>query len=241
MRTISSTISALPCTSERQDGTAIFSRGPLPATMKPRWVRIRRTCGSGTSMPASRFTSDNGKSITRSSPNALPTTTFSDGVPPPDFRHQARREFEPRHHEGRIDAALEAIARVRIDAELAAGLGDVDLVPQRRFDQHVGGALIAAGGLAPHDAGQRFDAVIVRDHADAIVEHVGAAIEREQRLTVAGAADGEVAFHLLGVEHVQGAGAVVGHEIRDVDQCVDRAQADRGQALLQPLRRRGRS
>ena len=45
--------------------------------------------------------------------------------------------FEPRHHEGRIDAALETVARVRIDAELAAGLGDVDLVPQRRFDQHV--------------------------------------------------------------------------------------------------------
>ncbi len=41
--------------------------------------------------------------------------------------HHAGREFEPRQHEGRIDAALEAIARVGIDAELAAGLGDVDL------------------------------------------------------------------------------------------------------------------
>ena len=33
-------------------------------------------------MPARRFTSVSGKSITRSSPKALPTTTFSDGVPP---------------------------------------------------------------------------------------------------------------------------------------------------------------
>ena len=82
------------------------------------------------------------------------------------FHHQLGRELQPRHHEGRIDAALEAIARIRIDAELAAGLRDVDLVPQRRFDQHVGGVLVAAGGLAAHDAGERFDAVIVRDHAD---------------------------------------------------------------------------
>ena len=37
---------------------------------------------SGTSMPARRFTSVSGKSITRSSPKALPTTMFSDGVPP---------------------------------------------------------------------------------------------------------------------------------------------------------------
>jgi hypothetical protein len=39
----------------------------------------------------------------------------------------------------RIDAALEAIARVRIDAELAPGLRDVERIPQRRLDQHVGG------------------------------------------------------------------------------------------------------
>jgi hypothetical protein len=39
------------------------------------------------------------------------------------------RKLEARHHEGRIDAALEAIARVRIDAELAPGLRNVDLVP----------------------------------------------------------------------------------------------------------------
>ena len=37
--------------------------------------------------------------------------------------------IEPRHHEGRIDAALETIARVRMDAELAAGVRDVGLVP----------------------------------------------------------------------------------------------------------------
>ena len=41
-----------------------------------------RISGSDTSKPASRFTSDRGKSMMRSSAKALPTTTFSDGVPP---------------------------------------------------------------------------------------------------------------------------------------------------------------
>ena len=54
------------------------------------------------------------------------------------------RELEARQHEGRIDAALEAIARIGIDAELAAGLRDVERIPQRRFDQHVGRRLRAA-------------------------------------------------------------------------------------------------
>ena len=72
--------------------------------------------------------------------------------------HQLRCELETRHHERRIDAALEAVARVRIDAELAAGVGDVELVPERGLDQHVGGRLRAAGGFAAHDAGEQFDA-----------------------------------------------------------------------------------
>ena len=60
------------------------------------------------------------------------------------LHHELGRELEAGHHEGRIDAALEAVTCVGIDAELAAGLGDVDFVPQRRLDQHVRGALVAA-------------------------------------------------------------------------------------------------
>ena len=154
------------------------------------------------------------------------------------FHHQSGREFEPRHHEGRIDAALEAIARIRIDAELAAGLGNIDLVPQRRFDQDISGLFVAAGALAAHNAGHRLHAMIVRDHADAGIERVGAAVERQQTLAVARAPHGEIARHFFGVEHMQRPGTVVGHEIGDIDQRIDRAQSDRGQALLQPFRRR---
>ena len=155
-----------------------------------------------------------------------------------DLHHQARCQLQPRHHEGRIDAALETIAGVRIDAELAAGVGDVDLVPQRRFDQHVGRVRVAAGGFAAHDARERFDVVIVRDHAHAGIERIGAAIERQQRFAITGAAHGEIAAYLPGVEHVEGAGAVVRHEVGDIDQRVDRPQADRAQSPLQPFRGR---
>ncbi|OIQ64121.1 hypothetical protein GALL_543330 [mine drainage metagenome] len=37
---------------------------------------------------------------------------------------------------------------------------------------------------------------------------------------------------------MQGPGAIVGHEVGDIDQRIDRPQPDRGQALLQPFRRR---
>ena len=60
------------------------------------------------------------------------------------IEHHLGRELEAGNHEGRVDAALEAVARIRLDAELAAGLGDVGLIPQRRFDQHVGRRLRAA-------------------------------------------------------------------------------------------------
>ena len=70
------------------------------------------------------------------------------------------------------------------------------------------------------------------------VEPVGSAVQRQQAFAVTGTAHGEMALHLGRVEYMQVAGAVVGHEVGDVDQRVDRPQADRGQAPLQPWRRR---
>ena len=67
MRTISSTMSALPSTSLRHDGIAIFTVSPAPAAKKPRCLSTRFISVSGTSRPDRRFTSVTGKSITRSS------------------------------------------------------------------------------------------------------------------------------------------------------------------------------
>src|SRR5262249_44467294 len=47
-----------------------------------------------------------------------------------EIKHHLGRKLEPRQHEGGIDPALESVAGVRIDAELAAGLRDVDRIPK---------------------------------------------------------------------------------------------------------------
>ncbi len=106
------------------------------------------------------------------------------------------------------------------------------------FDQHVGGVLVAARRLAAHDAGEQFRTGLVGDHAHGVVEGVGLAVERQQLLARLGAPHHEIALHLGGVEHVQRPAAVVGDEVGDVDQRIDGPQPDRGEALLQPGRRR---
>ena len=79
---------------------------------------------------------------------------------------------------------------------------------------------------------------LVGDHAHGVVERVGLAVERGQGLAGAGAAHREMAAHLGGVEHVQRPAAIESDEIGDVDQRIDRPQADGGEAALQPWRRR---
>ena len=148
-----------------------------------------------------------------------------------------RRQFEARHHEGRIDAALKAIAGIGIDAELAAGLGDIHRHPQRRFDQHVGGGFRAAGFFAAHDAGERFNPLVIGDDAHRVVERVALAVERQHALAGARAAHGEIAAHLGRIEHMQRPPAVVSDEIGDIDQRIDWAQPDCGQPARQPIRR----
>ena len=82
MRTTSSTMSALPSTSARHDGTAIFTLLPVPAAKKPRWPSTRLTSVRPTSRPARRGSSSSGKSMMRSGASALPATVTCDGSPP---------------------------------------------------------------------------------------------------------------------------------------------------------------
>jgi hypothetical protein len=125
-----------------------------------------------------------------------------------ELQHETGRAFEARHREGRIDAALEPVARIGDDAELSSRLRDVERVPERRFDQHVRGVLVAARVLAAHDAADGLDAGIVRDDHVALVEAVGAPVEGQHLLARLGAAHHEVPLHLRGVEHVQRPAAV---------------------------------
>ena len=108
------------------------------------------------------------------------------GLAAAQVEHQGGGKLQPRQHGGGIHAALETIARIRMDAEFAAGLCDVEGFPKRQFDQHIGGALRAARRLAAHDSGKQFHAFLIRDHAHRLVEGVDLAVEREQALAARG-------------------------------------------------------
>ena len=60
MRITSSTRSALPSTSGRQDGTVTSTTSPSPFGPKPSRFNMSRLSAFGTSMPVSRFTSEIG-------------------------------------------------------------------------------------------------------------------------------------------------------------------------------------
>ncbi len=191
-----------------------------------------------TSIPARRFTSVTGKSITRLLRLRVPGHRDGRRLATAQVDHHAGRELQPGHHEGRVYTAFESVAGIRVDPELTAGMGDVHRLPQRRLDQHIGGRARASARLAAHDAGERLDALRISDHAHAGIEGVGLAVERGECLAWARAPHNEIARHLGGVENVQRACPVEGDVVGDIDQCVDRAQSNRDQSSLQPIRTR---
>ena len=130
MRTTSSTMSALPCTSGRHDGTATLTRSPWPATKKPSCSSTRRISGErqlrgrrGACTSLEREIDDASFGARIAGDDDLRRRAAA------EIEHHLRRQLEAGQHEGRIDAALEAVARVGIDAELAAGLRDVERRP----------------------------------------------------------------------------------------------------------------
>ena len=112
--------------------------------MKPSAARMSLTSAMEGSMPPRRFTSEIGNSMTLTGSGTSPARKTSLGAAAAEIHDHAGGEIEARHVEGRVDAALVAIAGIGVDAELAAGLGDVERLPQRRLDENVGGRLRAS-------------------------------------------------------------------------------------------------
>ena len=171
---------------------------------------------------------------------------------------QPRGQLQPIDHEARIDAAGEAVLGVRRDAGGPTGLGGADRIEPGALDEHLGGLLRAAGALAAHDAAQAHRALApgVGDHTHLRGDVVGLAVQGDQLLVMmfggrgficvgrsvripagAQARHDQIAHQLGPVIDVQGPGAVVGDQVGDIHQGVDRPQADGDQPLLQPGRR----
>ena len=151
-----------------------------------------------------------------------------------EVEDQLRRQLKPVAGEGRVHAALEAVAGIRVDAQRPPGRRDPDRLPVGAFKEHVRGRLGHARGLAAHDPGEAFGAVVVGDDQIARAQRIGLAVEREQALALGRAAHHQIARDLARVEDVQRAVEVEGEEVGDVHERRNRPQADGAQPLLQP-------
>ena len=88
------------------------------------------------------------------------------------FEHQPGRDFEPVADKGRVEPALEAIARVARDVEPAAGGGGAYRIEQSRLDEHFGRGVGAAGRVAADDPAEALHPAAVGDHRYLGVERV---------------------------------------------------------------------
>ena len=154
------------------------------------------------------------------------------------IQNHLRRQIQPRQRERRIDSALKAIARVRVDLQRPAGGGNGDRIPERAFQEHLGGVLGAARMFAAHDPGQAFDARRIRNRHHPRPQGVSLAIQRQKRLATRRSMHPQSAtLHACHVKDVQGAVQAKGEIVGDIDQGRDRAQPNRLQPRLQPIGR----
>ena len=91
-------------------------------------------------------------------------------------------------------------------------------------------------GVTTHDAGQRFHALRVGDHADFVVQGHGVAIEQLEHFTRPAPAHHELVMDLVQVEDVARLPGLEHHIVGDVHQCGDRALPAARQALDHPGR-----
>jgi hypothetical protein len=98
------------------------------------------------------------------------------------LQRHAGGDLEARSDEAGIDSALEAGARVGGEAQLLPGAGDVRGIEIGAFDQDIGGGLGHAECSPPMMPPMSWTAGLVGDHRHRLVERIGLAVQRLDRL-----------------------------------------------------------
>src|SRR5262249_31748128 len=109
-----------------------------------------------------------------------------------EVEHQSGRDLEPVFHKCRVDAALEAVARIARYTQPAAGRGGAPRVEQRRLDEDLGSRLGAAGGLAADHAAKALHPGPVGDRSYLGVESILLTVESEKGLAGPRKAHGQI-------------------------------------------------
>ena len=98
---------------------------------------MRFCSGQGTSTPPKDFTRDLRSVKLRRRLRNFPRHDGLRRLAAAQIEDHGGGDLDAVGHEGRIDAALEAVAGIGLDAELAAGRGGAQRIEKRSLEEHV--------------------------------------------------------------------------------------------------------
>ncbi len=156
-------------------------------------------------------------------------------------QHQAGGVFDGSTRQRRVDATLEAVARIGVQAQLAAAAHDRGRREVRRFQEYSGGGIGDARIEAAHQAGQADRAVSIGNHQEAVVQRSVTAIQQLQAFIGARTTHTDRALQGAQIVGVHRLAQLKHHVLGDIDQQRYRAHTTAAQALGHPQRglRRG--
>ena len=152
------------------------------------------------------------------------------------FPHQPCGNREPVFQKGRIDPALEPLARIAGQHQFLPGAGDMFGIEIGALDQHVGRLIRTARMRAAHDPGYVMHRDIVGDHGHAGIQPVRFAVERNHLFAIPRLAGDQRAAQLGPVIDVQGAAQIERDKIGNIHQRGNRLLAYRFEPVRHPFR-----
>ncbi len=159
------------------------------------------------------------------------------GLAAADVEDELGDALDVLHRQRRVDAALEAMPGVGVEVEAARAARHGFGPPERSFDVDVARGIRHRGGVAAHDAGQRFDRVLIGDHAHLVVELDRVAVQQLELFADAAPANAQAPMDLVQVEHVARPAELEHHIVGDVHERAHRALAAAREPVDHPGRR----
>ena len=120
-----------------------------------------------------------------------------------EIKDHLRGNFRAHLREGRINAALKAVARIRNDAELPPRGRGAQGIEIGRFHENICGGFRAARMLAADNAGNAFGGFVIGDHRHRRCERIGLAIKGRDFFAIPRHARPDIALHLVRIEDMQ--------------------------------------
>ena len=137
--------------------------------------------------------------------------------------NQLADAFNVRHRESRVYTALKTVSGVGRKIEAARAPGHRRRPPKCGLDINLAGGIAHRRRVPAHDAGQRFDLLVVGNHADLGVQGNRVAVEQLELLAGAGPAHLQTTMDFFQIKDVRGAAQLEHHVVGNVHQRADAA------------------